>query len=222
MICKDFKLVEITDFIWEDYQSSLEHTLGQFKYQPGDVVFTMMKKYIASSFPFVFSFNDFCRLITLQAEPNGNPLIHPEVAAHVASDLKHFELYKRDYLKYEAWTLSVDLEPFIGLHNSIWHCYEQTSSKHYYHLLLMFEVMSTCWLREWHKLAETHQLDFHFLGNVHLAEDDYKIHLLSHKDILNDILPQATFWSFRKCYDEISSGFIAWFSNELSQAELKG
>ena len=131
MIVETFKLIEITDFIWDDYRHNLENTLGQFKYRPRDVAFEMMKRYIASSFPFVFSFNDFCRLITLQAEAGGNSLIHQEVAAHVLSDFEHFELYKRDYLKYSAWNMPIDLDPFIRLHNSIWRCYEQTSSQHY-------------------------------------------------------------------------------------------
>ena len=221
MIIKTFKLIEITDFIWDDYRHNLENTLGQFKYRSRDVAFEMMKRYIASSFPFVFSFNDFCRLITLQARTGGNNLIHKEVAAHVRSDLKHFELYERDYLKYSAWSMPIDLEPFIKLGNSIWRCYEHTSVEHYYHLLLVFEVMSTCWLGKWHELSQTHDLDFHFLGNVHLAEDDYKIHLISHREVLEDVLPQATFWSFRRCYDEISSGFITWFSRELSKTEVE-
>jgi len=220
VIVETFKLVELTDFIWDDYQHNLEYTLGKFKHRSRDVTSEMMKRYIASSFPFVFSFNDFCRLITLQAEPTGNRSIHPEVAAHVRADLEHFELYKRDYLKYRAWALPLDLDPFIRLHNSIWRCYEKTSSQHYYHLLIVFEVMSTCWLRKWHELSAHHQLDFHFLGEVHLSEDDYKIHLLSHIEILEDVLPQSTFWLFRKCYDEISSGFVTWFSNELSRTEI--
>ncbi|MEM9493569.1 MAG: hypothetical protein AAGC55_30755, partial [Myxococcota bacterium] len=72
----------------------------------------------------------------------------------------------------------------------------------------------------WHSISTHHELDFHFLGEVHLSEDDYKVHLISHRHVLEQELPQAVFWSLRRCYDEISAGFVTWFSRALERARV--
>ncbi|MEL6341654.1 MAG: hypothetical protein AAFV53_00880 [Myxococcota bacterium] len=212
------QLEHLTDFIWQDYRPNLAATLGRFTERTREATDAMMRRYIANSFPFVYSFNDMCRMLVLRHDACEG-LVHAEVFAHARSDLDHYELYIRDYAEHRAWEKALDIEPFISLHNALWRGYAATPPEYHYHLLLVYEVMSTAWLACWHTVSSHHRLDYHFLGDVHLSEDDYKQHLLSHREVFADALPQQTFWALRRSYDEISSGFVTWFSRALTQAE---
>lgn len=214
-----YQLRELTDFIWQDYGHRLEATLGNFKNIDRAVVEAMMIHYVASCYPFVFSFNDFCRLINLQTSEGGDTTyLHPEVVKHTQSDLEHFELYKRDHIKYGAWRVQAEVAPFIVLHNDLWKSFAQTPRPYYYHLLLIFEVMSTVWLGKWYELSQHHDLDFAFLGKEHYQDDDYKRHLISHHDVLSEEIPSHIFWIMRSAYDTIGAGFVSWFNDQLEAA----
>jgi hypothetical protein len=219
-LTKTYQLRQLTDFIWKDYNERLEATLGNFKNLDRAVVEAMMIHYVASCYPFVFSFNDFCRLVNLQTSDGGDTNLHPEVVEHTRSDLEHFELYKRDYIKYGAWRVQPDIKPFIALHNDLWTTFGQTPRPYFYHLPLIFEVMSTVWLGKWYELSQHHDLDFVFLGKEHYQDDDnYKRHLLAHQAVLSEEIPAHIYWIMRSAYDTIGAGFVSWFNNQLESAK---
>lgn len=215
---KSYQLKQLTNFIWDDYNTSLEATLGKFKSLDASVAEGMMVHYISSCYPFVYSFNDFCRFINLQCDEGGDTNMHKEVLDHTRSDLEHYDLYKRDFLKHNGWKVKSNPAPFISLHNELWYAFSQTPREYYYHLLLIFEVMSTVWLGKWHDLSKHHSLDFAFLGKEHFQDDDYKQHLVSHEEVLNEIIPSKIYWVLRNAYDKIGSGFVTWFNDQLLEA----
>lgn len=217
MRTETFQLRELTDFIWEDYRANLEVTLGLFRACSREATSAMIRRYIANSFPFVSSLHDLCRLLLLNSQTR-IARARPDVPVEVRVDLAHFDLYKRDYAEHAARDEPLDIEPFVALHKAVWRAYAATPPEYHHHLLLVLEVMSTAWLRSLRRVVTRHRLEFHFVSAMSLTQRDYTAHLAAHREVLDQVLPQATFWSMRSCYDEVASGLIDWFSHEAAAA----